>query len=156
MQIPPLLSHSPGTGARRAFNEPQFRCSECASGATRWLYTIVQQSAASACSYAKQQYLCLALRDPSCGEASSRLLGMAGTDPSATTKESPSQLARVVGRHARSRSHLTLVTSRRHDDDVAGSSLPAERINQCMLLLLIICVVLAGSMLAVVGYLARE
>ena len=86
----------------------------------------------------------------------SRLLGMAVTDPSATTKESPSQLARVVRRHARSRSHLTLVTSRRHDDNVAGRGLPAERINQCMLLLLIICVVLAGSMLAVVGYLARE
>lgn len=58
--------------------------------------------------------------------------------------------------HARPRNHLRLVASRHRDADAAKGRLPAERINQCMLLLFVICVVLAGSIVGAVGYLAGE
>ncbi len=55
---------------------------------------------------------------------------------------------------ARPRNHLRLVASRHCDADAARSRLPAERINQCMLLLFVICVVLAVSIVGAVRYLA--
>jgi hypothetical protein len=61
---------------------------------------------------------------------------------------------RMTDCHARSRNHLRLVASRHRAANAAGGHLPAERINQCMLLLFVICVVLAGSILGAVGYLA--
>jgi hypothetical protein len=54
------------------------------------------------------------------------------------------------------RNHLRLVASKHRDADAAGGGLPAERVNQCMLLLFVICVVLAGSIIGAVGYLAGE
>jgi hypothetical protein len=95
-------------------------------------------------------------------------LDMTGTDPSeafldlnsvsepSTAGEICSRLARVTNRHAGPRNHLRLVASNLHDANAAGTSLPAERINQCMLLLLLICVALAGFIVGAVGYLVSE
>jgi hypothetical protein len=41
-------------------------------------------------------------------------------------------------------------------DALGGRSLSAEHINKCMLLLLVICIVLAGIVLSAVGYLSEE
>jgi hypothetical protein len=91
---------------------------------------------------------------------------MAGTDPSkvfldlkpisksSMARESCLRINRMTDCHARPRNHLRLVAGRHRDADAARGRLPAERINQCMLLLFVICVVLAGSIVGAVGYLA--
>ena len=141
---------------------------QSASGAMRWLSTIVQHHVAGACSYAKQQHFERAYAPHRAAKRCSRLLGMAGTDPSNVVLDlksiSQSSMARgaclrinrMTNCHARARSHLRLVASEHRDADAARGSLPVERINQCMLLLFVICVVLAGSIVGAVGYLAGE
>jgi hypothetical protein len=58
----------------------------------------------------------------------------------------------------RSYTHLRVIDaeSDARTDALEGSSLSAEHINKCMLLLLVICVVLASTILGAVGYLSDE
>jgi hypothetical protein len=58
----------------------------------------------------------------------------------------------------RSYIHLRVIDAKSDTraDALGGNSLSAEHINKCMLLLLMICVVLAGTILGAVGYLSDE
>jgi hypothetical protein len=99
----------------------------------------------------------------------SRMLGMAGTNPSdillelksisesSTARKPNSQLGRASNCHVRPRTHLKVVRSKHHHDiHAAKSNLRPEQINQCMLLLLVICIMLAGSIVGVVAYFASQ
>jgi hypothetical protein len=58
----------------------------------------------------------------------------------------------------RSYTHFRVIdaASDTRSDALEGSSLSAEHTNKCMLLLLVICVVLASTILGAVGYLSDE
>jgi hypothetical protein len=92
---------------------------------------------------------------------------MSGTGPSESlTKLSPihGPKARALGPLSlqgdalRSHIHFRVIDaeSNTRTDALGGSSLSAAQINKCMLLLLVICVVLASTILGAVGYLSEE
>lgn len=92
---------------------------------------------------------------------------MSGTDPSESfTKLSPihGPKARALGSLSlqgdalRSHIHFRVIDgeSNSRTDAQGASSLSAAQINKCMLLLLVICVVLASTILGAVGYLSDE
>jgi hypothetical protein len=156
-----------GPLAAQAWCQTRFQ-NQDASGAIRQLSIIVLHYGGRRVVVPSNRFFASPLRVSSGGRTLSRALGMAGTDPSevfldlnsvsepSTAGEICSRLARATNRHARPRNHLRLVASKHHDANAAGTGLPAERINQCMLLLLLICVVLAGSIVGAVGYLVSE
>jgi hypothetical protein len=92
---------------------------------------------------------------------------MSGTRPSESlTKPSPihGPKARALGSLSlrgdalRSHIHFRVIDaeSKTKTDALGGSYLSAEQINKCMLLLLVICIILAGIVLSAVGYLSEE
>jgi hypothetical protein len=89
---------------------------------------------------------------------------MSGTGPSESlTKLSPihGPKVRALGslslRRDALRSHIHFrVVDAESNTRTGGSSLSAAQVNKCMLLLLVICVVLASTILGAVGYLSDE
>jgi hypothetical protein len=92
---------------------------------------------------------------------------MSGTGPSESlTRLNPihGPKARAIGSLSlqgdalRSHIHVRVIDaeSKTRTDSLGGSYLSAEQINKCMLLLLVICVVLASTILGAVGYLSDE
>jgi hypothetical protein len=61
------------------------------------------------------------------------------------------RLASAPDSDVRSRVHLRVVNGRSYKVDIVTSDLSAEHVNQCMLLLLVICVVLACFILGAVA-----
>ena len=61
------------------------------------------------------------------------------------------QVALTPGSDVRSRVHLRVVNGRGCQVDIVMGDLSAEHVNQCMLLLLVICVVLASLILGAVA-----
>jgi hypothetical protein len=75
---------------------------------------------------------------------------------SSTARKLRSPLDRASNGHVRPRTHLRAVESKRRDVDVPKSNLRPEQINQCMLLLLVICILLAGAIVGAASYFAGQ